>query len=136
MSKVMMGIMLSLVLLMALPAMAEESLVKSVTEGCKAELEGYCKDVTPGNSRLLACIYAHGDKLSTKCEYALYDAAAQLERAVAALAYVTNECMDDLTQNCSNVAVGQGRLLECLNKNEKNISSRCKTALTEVGLKD
>jgi hypothetical protein len=44
----------------------------------------------------LACLYAHADKLSGQCEYALFDAAAQLERAVAALAYLVNECGDDL----------------------------------------
>ena len=43
----------------------------------EAELETYCKDVTPGDGRILACLYAHGDKLSGQCEYALYDAAEQ-----------------------------------------------------------
>jgi hypothetical protein len=45
-------------------------------------------------------LYAHGDKISGQCEYALYDAAVQLERFVAALTYVTNECEDDLEQYC------------------------------------
>ena len=36
--------------------------------------------MTPGQGRVLACLYAHGDKLSAKCEYALYDAAAQAGR--------------------------------------------------------
>ena len=103
--------------------------------GCKAELEGYCKDVTPGEGRILACLYAHGDKLSGQCEYALYDAAVQLERAVAAMAYVANECSADLNQYCANVAVGQGRLLQCLEKNEKNISQRCKQAFKDVSAK-
>ncbi len=39
--------------------------------------------------------------MSNRCEYALYDAAAQLERAVAALTYVANECNDDLEKYCS-----------------------------------
>ena len=130
------GIVLSLLFLVAIPVAAEQDLVKSVAQGCKAELETYCKDVTPGDGRILACLYAYGDKLSGRCEYALYDAAAQLERAVAALAYVANECADDLNQHCSNVAVGQGRLLDCLEKNDKNISTRCRSALTEVGLKE
>jgi len=36
----------------------EGSLVDQVKEGCKAELESYCKQVTPGEGRLLACLYA------------------------------------------------------------------------------
>ena len=59
---------------------AQESLIETVANGCKTELETYCKTVTPGEGRVLACLYAYGDKLSGKCEYALYDAAARLER--------------------------------------------------------
>jgi len=114
---------------------AGENLVQTVTEGCKVELEKYCSDVTPGEGRVLACLYAHGDKLSPKCEYALYDAAVQLERAVAALSYVANECDGDLDQYCANVAPGEGRLLDCLKKKEKQLTKRCKQALKDVGLK-
>lgn len=99
------------------------------------ELEKYCKNVTPGEGRILACLYAHGDKLSPKCEYALYDAAAQLERAVAALSYVANECDGDLEQYCGAVAPGEGRLLDCLQKKDKQLTKRCKKALKDVGLK-
>lgn len=33
--------------------------VETFLQGCKTELDTYCKDVTPGDNRLLACIYAH-----------------------------------------------------------------------------
>ena len=88
------------VLLLAGPVMAQESLIDTVANGCKAELEKYCKNVTPGEGRVLACLYAYGDKLSGRCEYALYDAAVQLERAVAALSYAVNECSSDLRTFC------------------------------------
>ena len=116
-------------------AAAGENLVQTVTEGCKVELEKYCGNVTPGEGRILACLYAYGDKLSPKCEYALYDAAAQLERAVAALSYVANECDDDLDRYCGAVAPGEGRLLNCLEKKSKQLTKRCKEALKDVGLK-
>ena len=116
-------------------ATAEQDLLQSVADGCKAEIGKYCSQVTPGQGRVLACLYAHGDKLSAKCEYALYDAAVQLERAVAALGYVANECDADLDKFCSSVAAGEGRLLQCLEKNDKQVSGRCKEALKEVGLK-
>lgn len=121
--------------LFAISGGAEQSLVESVANGCKTEIETYCKDVTPGEGRMLACLYAHSDKLSGKCEYALYDAAAQLERAVAALSYVVNECGEDLDQFCRNVPAGEGRLIDCIEKNDKKVSSRCKEAIKQVGLK-
>ena len=113
----------------------EHGLLESIVTGCKTELTTYCKDVTPGQKRVLACLYAYSDKLSAQCDFALFDAAIQLERAVAALAYVVNECDDDLMQFCGEEQVGEGRLLACLDKNEAEVSSRCKEALSEVGLK-
>jgi len=115
-------------------AMAE-GLVETVATGCEKELLAYCKDVTPGDGRILACLYAHEDKLSGKCEYALFDAAAQLERAISALSYVANECGDDLEKYCADVPAGEGRLLDCLEKNDRNVSKRCKEALKDTGLK-
>lgn len=128
-------IMLGMMSLFFTHAVAGENLVQTVSNGCKVELDKYCKDVTPGEGRVLACLYAYGDKLSPKCEYALYDAAAQLERAVAALSYVANECDEDLEKYCSAVAPGEGRLLNCLEKKSKQLTQRCKEALKDVGLK-
>jgi hypothetical protein len=114
---------------------AQQALIETVANGCKTEIESYCKTVTPGEGRVLACLYAHQDKLSGKCEFALYDAAVRLERAVAALSYAANECEDDLDKYCQDVQAGEGRLLECIDKNETKVSSRCKQALKDVGLK-
>ncbi len=116
-------------------AVAAETLVDTVAKGCEQELKTYCKDVTPGEGRVIACLYAFSDKLTPRCEYALYDAAAQLERALTQLAYVANECRDDLTKFCANIQPGQGRLMACMEKNEKQVSGRCKQALKDVGLK-
>jgi len=71
---------LGAILLFVTPVMAQQTLIDTVANGCKAELEKYCKNVTPGEGRVLACLYAYGDKLSGRCEYALYDASVQLER--------------------------------------------------------
>jgi hypothetical protein len=133
--KKLLGVVLGLVLLTALPVAAQKNIVDTVASGCKTELETLCEGVTPGEGRVLACLYAYGDKISGQCEYALYDAAAQLERAVAALTYVANECADDLDQFCGEVAAGQGRLLECLDKNAEKVSQRCKNAIKDVAAK-
>lgn len=116
-------------------ASAQQDLVETVAKGCEMEIEKYCAQVTPGQGRGLACLYAYGDKLSSKCEYALYDAAVQLERAVAALSYVSNECDADLEKYCASIAPGEGRLLECIEKHDKQVSARCKQAIKDVGLK-
>jgi len=114
---------------------AAQGAVETFLEGCATELSTYCKDVTPGDGRLLACLYAYQDKLSARCEYALFDSSAQLERALGALSYVAQECRDDLRANCADIQPGEGRLLDCLAKHDAKVSARCKTALKGVGLK-
>ena len=123
------------VLLFGSSASAQQDLVETVVTGCKTELETYCKEVTPGEGRVLSCLYAYGDKLSGRCEFALYDAAAQLERFVAALSYVANECDEDIDKYCANVEAGEGRILACLEAQGTKIQRRCDTALKDVGLK-
>ncbi len=128
-------VVIGMVLVFSGVVSAQQKLIESVSKGCEKELKTYCKDVTPGEGRVLACLYAHEDKLSGQCEYALYDAAAQLERALNALSYAANECRDDLTKFCSDIKPGGGRLMQCIDKNDANVSKRCKQALKDTGLK-
>ena len=105
-----------------------------VLEGCSKELTQYCANVTPGEGRLLACLYAHGDKLSGPCEFALYDAAARLERAISAITYIASECRAELETHCANVEVGEGRVAQCLKDHAAELSPGCDQALTNVGV--
>jgi len=124
---------LALMVVLPVSAQEDEGIIATVANGCKVDLESYCKDVTPGEGRVLACLFAHSDKLSSKCEYALYDSAVQLERAVAALTYMANECGEDMVALCGDVEVGEGRVIDCLAKNESKVSDRCKEAQKTLG---
>ena len=116
-------------------AQAQETVVEGLKKACHKELTTFCKGVTPGEGRILACLYAFEDRVSDKCIYALYDASLQLEQAVAAVKFAASACKDDLQKFCANVKVGQGRALACLGKNEKEVSQACKDALKQTGLK-
>jgi len=109
-----------------------QDIVSAVEQGCGTEIEKYCSQVTKGEGRLLACFYAHEDKLSGQCQYALYDASAQLERAVSALNYVAGQCEDDILAHCPNVQLGEGRIIECLNSKSESVSAACKQAMADV----
>ena len=114
---------------------AVESLIESVATGCEKELNEYCSQVTPGEGRILACMYAHEDKLSGQCEFALYDAAAQLERFIGALTYVANECDEDLDMHCAAVEAGEGRLAQCLLDNKSKLKKRCVAAIEATDMR-
>jgi hypothetical protein len=105
-----------------------------VLEGCNSELTQYCAEVTPGESRLLSCLYAYEDKLSGQCEHALYDAAARLERAIDTITYVANECRSELETHCTGVEIGDGRVAQCLKDHAAELSPGCNQALTDVGV--
>jgi hypothetical protein len=114
-------------------AATQGELGEQVLNGCNAELARFCAEVTPDEGRLLACLYAHNDKLSTQCDYALYDAAARLERAIGAVTYVASECRAELETHCAGIAAGQGRVAQCLKDHRRELSPGCDQALTEVG---
>ena len=109
-----------------------EDIVSTVATGCETEIQNYCSQVTAGEGRLLACFYAHEDKLSGQCQYALYSASAQLEHAVSALNYVAGQCQNDIESICAGVEAGEGRILECLEANAESVSAACKQAVKDV----
>jgi hypothetical protein len=115
-------------------AAMQGELGEQVLDGCNTELARFCAEVTPGEERLLACLYAHGDKLTKQCDYALYNAAARLERAVDAMTYVASECRAELETHCASVDVGEGRVAQCLKDHAGELSPGCNQALTEAGV--
>lgn len=109
-----------------------QGIVETVEQGCATEITTYCSQVSPGEGRLLACFYAHEDKLSGQCQYALYSASAQLDQAVSALDYLATQCRDDILKLCGEVQVGEGRVLECLKSNSASVSAACNQAVNDV----
>jgi Cysteine rich repeat len=109
-----------------------QGIVETVQEGCAAEITAYCSQVSPGEGRLLACFYAHEDKLSGQCQYALYSASAQLDQAVGALDYLATQCRDDILKFCAQVQVGEGRVLECIKSNQASVRAACNQAVADV----
>jgi len=114
------------------PNLFAQDPVGTVVKGCATEIDTYCSQVTPGEGRLLACFYAHEDKLSGQCQYALYDAAAELDRAVSALNYLAGECHDDIMSFCASVQVGEGRVIDCLKGKGEAVSAACRQAMEDV----
>ena len=106
--------------------------VATIETGCAAEIENFCSQVSQGEGRLLACFYAHEDKLSGQCQYALYNAAAELEHAVSALNYVAGQCEADIVKLCATVQAGESRILDCLKAQEESVSTQCKQAVADV----
>ena len=86
----------------------------------------------PGQNRLLACLYANGEKLSGQCETALYQAASILDRAISTVAYLADQCRADIDSKCAAVQPGQGRIVQCLADHKDGLSQPCTQAFSTV----
>jgi hypothetical protein len=115
-------------------ASAEGDIIDNVVKACEKEITNYCSQVTPGDGRLLACFYAHGDKISGSCEYALYTAAGDLEQFAEAITYLATECHDDLLKYCGEVKMGEGRVGTCLLEHQMEVTEACKKAIDDTEL--
>jgi len=116
----------------ATTAFAVEDIVESARVSCQKDIDTYCKDVTRGEGRILQCLSSHQDKISGRCSYALDDASIQLERVALAIKYVAAECKDDLMKHCGDIPVGDGRVAQCLKKNNATLAANCKQALKDT----
>ena len=114
---------------------AQSSVVETVIKSCQNEIESYCSQVTPGEGRLLACFYAHENKLTVQCINALYNGMAALELAVEAISFVASQCRQDIKSLCGATVPGEGRIAACLLDKKAELSSHCSSAIDQVGLK-
>lgn len=121
-------------LLGATGVFAQDEIIDGMMEACETEINTYCSQVTPGEGRLLACFFAHEDKISGRCQYALYEGAAALEDFTMAITHVAAECHDDLLKFCGEVEVGEGRVGTCLIEHKAEVADNCRQAMNDVGL--
>ena len=121
-------------LLVAPAAQAQEEIIDNVMAACAPEIEAYCSQVTLGEGRLLACFYAHEDKLSGRCQYALYEGAAQLEQFAAAVTHLATACFGDVEKYCAEVELGEGRVGTCLLEHKAEVTDACSQAMDDVQL--
>lgn len=134
MNKSILTVALCILALSAGALAAEEDPIEKAIKACQPEIESYCSQVTPGEGRMLACFFAHGDKLSGSCNWALYEATAALEDFVSAVAHVASECHDDLLKYCGDVEMGEGRVGVCLLEHEEEVTEACRQAMSDVEL--
>ena len=128
-------VVVGLVLLLSVSgAWAQEEIVDNVMTACATEIDTYCSQVTLGEGRLLACFYAHEDKLTGGCSWAIYQGAAELEALVDAIVEVATACEDDLMTFCAEVQLGEGQVATCLLEHQDEVSEGCSQAIADTGL--
>ncbi|HET9718429.1 MAG TPA: cysteine rich repeat-containing protein [Pseudolabrys sp.] len=105
--------------------------VSKIKAGCGDDVAKFCGSVTPGEGRLILCMMAHEDKLSAKCDYTLYDASRNLDRALALIEQAADVCWPDIEKHCANIPEGGGHIAQCLVAKKESVASDCRTALDQ-----
>lgn len=91
---------------------------------CRQDRANYCKDIKPGEGRVLQCLLDNFDKLSSECK-------SKVEKNKKKWEEFKNACGTDLDKFCPNVQPGQGRIHSCLAKNKNQLSDQCKNFLID-----
>lgn len=109
-----------------------QAAVGKVQDACSADIRQYCGAVTPGEGRVLLCLEAHEDKISSKCDYALFDASRKLDRALDRVEKAADACWQDIEKTCADVPPGGGNILQCLAANQAKVSKRCQAVVGKI----
>jgi hypothetical protein len=111
-------VLLTLSIMVALDAYAKDN-------PCEKDIANFCKNIEPGEGRILKCLQLSEEDLTPACKKQL----AQIEKAVEE---VQNACADDYAIFCSSLLPGQGRIAACLEKNKKILTPKCRKNLSAV----
>lgn len=91
-------------------------------DACKADMEKFCKDVTPGEGRLKFCLKAYEDKVSAECREQMGKAGEKIREKMQE---GKEACKADVEKFCKDVEPGKGGVVQCLKKHEGELSEAC-----------
>jgi hypothetical protein len=109
---------LVLALLLATPSVAATT-PKDEQKPCMDELEKFCKEVRPGEGRIIKCLQEHDRELSSVCRDKVRSVMKKLEEAKQA-------CAPDIGKFCADVVPGEGRLIKCMSPHFEELTPACR----------
>ncbi|MGE0062772.1 MAG: cysteine rich repeat-containing protein [Xanthobacteraceae bacterium] len=109
-----------------------DRVAKKVQAACKTDIQRRCKNVTPGEGRILYCILAYGDKLTPTCAGTMIEVGRDVSMAMNDAARTADACYDDIEKLCPNVPEGEGRIAQCLIDNKPKLASACAGELDKL----
>ena len=100
---------------------------------CAGDIKHYCADVTSGDGRLAACLYAHTATLADDCHAATEGMGLLLEGFLDSVSAAVTSCGEDIAKHCGDVGIGG--IFMCLNAKRVELSSNCGSAVERVSPK-
>jgi len=106
--------------------------IAKLESACAKDIKKYCSTVTPGEGRMIYCMQAHEDKISTNCAFELGEAATSVQTAADALKDSVIACRAEINGVCGKTVPGQGRIAACLLSNKSTASAGCAEAIQKI----
>ena len=106
--------------------------IAKLQSACAKDIKKYCKDVTPGEGRVIYCMQAHEDKISPQCTFELEDELTSVQNSLDDLKNAISACKAEITGICGKVIPGQGRIATCLLANKSTASKDCADAIQKI----
>lgn len=105
-------------------AIAAGASAEDVDRPCKADAEKLCNGVQPGGGNVARCLKEHSSELSPACK-------DNIAKAKEKAREFKEACKDDAHKLCKGVQPGGGRILQCLNQHESELSPACKEQMDQ-----
>jgi hypothetical protein len=107
---------------------------QGIYEACMPTIAKFCSEVTPGNGRMMSCLYAFEDQVSEECDVAVSESADILDMIFDRLRYIKQQCSEDIAQFCSEVELGHGQIFTCLHEVRTSLSEGCMEVVDGVSM--
>jgi len=105
---------------------------QGLLENCSTDIVKFCSQVSPGNGRVVSCLYAHEDSITEACDAATDDMGALIDGFFASVGEAYAICAPDIESKCSDVKFGQGRIVSCLAENQETLGQDCADIVTTL----
>ena len=92
---------------------------------CADDVAKFCQGVKRGQGQLMQCLKEHESELSSPCQ-------ARVQTMEARIQEMTDACQSDMQQFCTGVSPSGGRIAQCLQQHESELSSTCKAELAQA----
>jgi hypothetical protein len=99
--------------------------VEAIEQSCTDDIKAFCGTVTRGEGRVLLCMQAHEDKLSRRCEFALYRASRRLDSSLNRVEKMADACWSDIEAKCNEAE----RIGQCLVQKRASLSQACQSVI-------
>jgi Golgi apparatus protein 1 len=104
--------------------------MEAFVQGCKSDIDQYCKDTARGQGKLVGCLREHSASLSASCKDQLAQIDERHKHMQQRMHGIGEACKGDVDQYCQGVQPGGGRIAQCLRSNKDKLSEACKSALS------